>query len=150
MRRTLRRFISLPNGRRLLLAEAAAWLAFARVALLAVPFRTLAARFGHASAANEGPSQPDSLTAIKAELAREIGWAITRAARHVPFGASCLPQAIAARAMLNRRRVASVMHFGVAKTADTRLAAHAWLDAGNIEVTGFPVASEFTEIARFS
>ena len=150
MRRALRRFISLPNAQRRLLAEAVAWLAFARLALLAVPFRTLAARFGKASAAAEGLSQPDSLTAIQAELAREIGWAITRAARHVPFSASCLPQAIAARAMLNRRRVASVMHFGVAKTIDTGLAAHAWLDAGTVEVTGFPVASEFTEIARFS
>jgi hypothetical protein len=47
-------------------------------------------------------------------VAREIGWAVTTGARHVPFRAVCLPQALAARMMLKRRRVPSVIHFGAA------------------------------------
>ena len=74
---------------------------------------------------------------------------MTRAARHVPFRAVCLPQAIAAKAMLRRRGINSVLHFGVAKRSDQSLDAHAWLDAAGIAVTGFPVGAEFTEIACF-
>ncbi len=59
-------------------------------------------------------------------LAEDIGWAVTRAARYLPFKAVCLPQAMAARVMLERRGVKSIMHFGAAKGAqkplDARLA----------------------------
>ncbi len=51
--------------------------------------------------------------------------------------------------MLGRRRIRSVMHFGVAKKPHEALLAHAWLDAGSIEVTGYPVAADFVEVARF-
>ncbi|MGC2124057.1 MAG: lasso peptide biosynthesis B2 protein, partial [Xanthobacteraceae bacterium] len=84
-----------------------------------------------------------------ARLAEEIGWAVTRAARYVPFRAVCLPQAMAARVMLKRRGVASVMHFGAAKGTEKPLDAHAWLDAAGVEVTGYPVAKNFAEIACF-
>jgi hypothetical protein len=60
-----------------------------------------------------------------------------------------LPQAIAARMMLARRGIASVMHFGAAKGRDKPIDAHAWLDAAGVEVTGFPVGAEFAEIACF-
>ena len=74
---------------------------------------------------------------------------MTRSARYLPFKAVCLPQAMAARVMLKRRGVASVMHFGAARGQDKPLDAHAWLDAAGVEVTGYPVAINFTEIARF-
>jgi len=44
-----------------------------------------------------------------------VSWAVTRAARYVPFKAACPPQAMAAHTMLARRGVASVMHIGAAK-----------------------------------
>jgi hypothetical protein len=56
---------------------------------------------------------------------------------------------MAAQAMLRRRGVHSVMHFGAARGADMPLDAHAWLDAAGVEVTGYPVAENFTEIACF-
>jgi hypothetical protein len=82
------------------------------------------------------------------------GWAVTRAARHVPFSAVCLPQAMAARIMLKRRGVDSVLHFGARIGQDKigqdkPIDAHAWLDAAGVEVTGYPVANTFAEIACF-
>jgi hypothetical protein len=74
---------------------------------------------------------------------------VTRAARYVPFKAVCLPQAMAARVMLARRGVASIMHFGAARGREKPLDAHAWLDAAGIEVTGYPVPHELVEIACF-
>jgi hypothetical protein len=77
------------------------------------------------------------------------GWAVTRAARHVPFSAVCLPQAMAARIMLKRRGVDSVLHFGARIGQDKPIDAHAWLDAAGVEVTGYPVAKTFAETACF-
>ena len=74
---------------------------------------------------------------------------MTRSARYVPFKAVCLPQAMAARVMLKRRGVSSVLHFGAARGQDKPLDAHAWLDAAGVDVTGYPVAQNFAEIACF-
>jgi hypothetical protein len=149
IRRLLRRFGQVGNRRRALLAEAVLCLLAARLALIFVPFPRLARRLG----AFVPPSDPRVLwarvKAADAPLAQEIGWAVTRAARYLPFKAVCLPQALAARAMLKRRGVKSVMHFGAAKGAEKPLDAHAWLDAAGVEVTGYPVAKNFAEIACF-
>ena len=147
----LRRFGSIGARRRALVIEAALWLLAARIALIAVPFPRIARRLGafvppddeRVARAGEGCSAEDARHAV------EIGWAIVRAAQHVPFKAVCLPQAMAARIMLRRRGVASVLHFGAAKGREKPIDAHAWLDAAGVEVTGYPVAAQFSEIACF-
>ena len=149
IRRPLRRFAQVGNSRRALVVEAVSWLLLARLALILVPFPTLARRIGtfvppaDPRVARAAASRDDS------RIAEDISWAVTRAARHVPFKAVCLPQAMAARVMLKRRGVASVMHFGAAKGEAKPLNAHAWLDAAGVEVTGYPVAANFAEIACF-
>ena len=149
VRRIALRFARLPAARKMLVVEATLWLALARLALLAVPFRHLAERFGTV-ASPQGVSNLPGLSEPQGATARDVGWAVTRAARYVPFRAVCLPQAIAAKAMLDRRDVPSTMHFGVKKPSDgAALFAHAWLDAGTIEVTGYPVEEGFVEVVRF-
>jgi hypothetical protein len=150
LRWILRRITRMPHSRRVLLIEAVFWLAAARIALVAVPFRNLAERFGAVCSPRQAAlATPGKQSDSELSIAREVGWAVTRAARYVPFRAVCLPQAIAAKAMLDRRRVASVMHFGVAKNVDGPMDAHAWLDAGVVEVTGYPIRRDFVEVACF-
>jgi hypothetical protein len=150
IRRRLRSLRGLSARRRTLLIEAAVRLLAAQAVLRLVPFPYLAPRFG----TFVPPSNPraamgqSGASTEHAAAAREIGWAVTTAARHVPFQAVCLPQAMAARMMLKRRGVPSVIHFGAAKGADA-LDTHAWLDAAGIEVTGFPVGGQFAEVACF-
>ncbi len=132
-----------------LLVEAAVGLAISRAAILTVPFPRIARRLGgfmapH-QAADKARQAPPS--AQDREIARKIGWAVTVAARNVPFKAVCLPQAMTAQHMLRKRGIFSVMHFGTAPGKAVSLDAHAWLNAGEIEVTGYPVGPEFTEIA---
>ena len=151
IRHPLRRFAQVDGHRRALVIEAAIWLWLASAALRLVPFPRLARWLGtfvtpemaRASVAKSPRSRDD------VRIAGDIGWAVTRAARHVPFAAVCLPQAMAARVMLKRRGVASILHFGAAKTDNQTLDAHAWLDAAGVEVTGYPVARRFTEIACY-
>ena len=150
-RRVLRRFVRISGRERLLLLEAVTWLAIARVGSAFVPFQYLAPRFGKLSSAAQAGAQAGLMpTQSDLQWAREIGWAVTRAARYVPFRAVCLPQAIAAKTMLARRGIPSIMHFGVSNQHGSSLQAHAWLDIQGVEVTGFPVRPDFVEIARFA
>jgi hypothetical protein len=151
IRRLLLRFRQVDNRRRALLAEAVVGLLVARLALIFIPFPRLARRLGTFVPPNDArvAAVRTAPTPNEAARAEEIGWAVTRAARYVPFKAVCLPQAMAARVMLERRSVKSVMHFGAAKGQDKPLDAHAWLDAAGVEVTGYPVAAQFAEIGCF-
>ena len=151
IRRLLLRFRQVDNRRRVLLVEAVAYLLAARLALIFIPFPRLARRLGtFVPPTDARVSQVRTATAPdQSRRAEEIGWAVTRAARYVPFKAVCLPQAMAARVMLKCRGVQSVIHFGAAKGTEKPLDAHAWLDAAGVEVTGYPVAENFAEIACF-
>jgi hypothetical protein len=123
----------------------------ARLALIAIPFPRLASRLGTLVA--PGDARVAQLTTPhsrhKARFAREVGWAVTRAARYVPFNAVCLPQAMAARFMLKRRGIASVLHFSAGKYRESPLDTHAWLDSAGIAVTGYPVPKELAEVGCF-
>jgi hypothetical protein len=151
LRRTLKSAREVGWRRRALIAEAAFWLLTARLALLLVPFPKLARTLGDfVPAADPRVAQVTApTTEAQAQIAREVSWAVTRGAAHVPFRAVCLPQAMAARIMLKRRGVASAMHFGAGRGADKPLDAHAWLDAAGVKVTGYPVGPQFAEIACF-
>jgi len=151
IRRLLARFGEIDNRRRALLPEAVICLLAARLALIFVPFPRLASRLG-----SFVPPTDARVSQVRAQapgdqarLAVAVGWAVTRAARYVPCETVCLPQAMAARVMLKRRGVKSVMHFGAAKGTDKPLNAHAWLDAAGVEVIGYPVNDKFAEIACF-
>jgi hypothetical protein len=125
IRRPLRRFAQVDNRRRTLVVEAAICLWLARLGLIFVPFPRLARRLGDFVPPNDPRALAAREPTPQVALAQEIGWAVTRAARHVPFKAVCLPQAMAARVMLKRRGVASVMHFGAARGDEKPLDAHA-------------------------
>jgi len=151
IRHPLLNFARAGGPRRLLVLEAIACLLAARLALIFVPFPKLAKRLG----TFVPPSDPRAVRTrapaapAQVRLAQEIGWAVTRSARWLPFRAVCLPQAMAAQVMLRRRGVASVMRFGAGPGEEKPLDAHAWLDAAGVEVTGYPVSPKMAEIACF-
>ncbi|HYJ81678.1 MAG TPA: lasso peptide biosynthesis B2 protein [Allosphingosinicella sp.] len=80
------------------------------------------------------------------QAALDVGWAVTRIAAYFPTSAQCLAQALAARAMLRRRGIPSLMHVGVARSQDVPFEAHAWLEAEGVGVTGYPVPPHLREI----
>ena len=83
---------------------------------------------------------------LERQAALDVGWAVTRIASYFPESAMCLAQALAARAMLNRRGIASLLHVGVARSQAAPFEAHAWLEAAGVEVTGYPVPPHLREI----
>lgn len=149
LRHRANRTRQIDNRDRLLLAEAIWNLAAARLRLATQPFSRIARRLGGFTTPAQAQEKyaGHRWSADDRAVATKVGWAVTRAARHVPFGAVCLPQAMAAKAMLARRGIASTMHFGTMRGDALSLSAHAWLDAAGVEVTGYPVEAQFTEIA---
>jgi Transglutaminase-like superfamily len=136
--RKLGRFLQMPPRQRLMLLEAALFLGFARLALLTVPFGRIAPWLQRSP--DSGPHDAQTVLAV--------GEAVTIAARNVPWNAVCLPQAMAAKAMLARRGQGSALHLGAA-TASGALTAHAWLVAGGAVVVGEAGIADVAPLARF-
>ncbi len=137
----LARFFALPADERRRTREAALFLLAARIALALVPLPRALRLFGVAQGTTgSGRIDPDR--------AAQVGRAVARAARHVPFRAVCLQQAFAALLMLRRRGLAATVHFGLLRDGN-ELKAHAWSHCGEVPVTGLAAARGFTPIAAF-
>jgi hypothetical protein len=127
-----------------LLVEAGLVLAAARLALL-LPFSWIARWMGKLQEEVESDLRPGQL-----RHARRVGWAVRTAARRFPLKLVCLPQAVAAKAMLRSRGVPSTLFLGVRPESAAGLSAHAWLRAGSTLVTGRAEHKRFHEVARFT
>ena len=149
--RRLRKFAALAPDERRLALEAAVVLTLALAVLALVPFRRIAAWLGEPVGGGERAVRPPDARHLGS--ARQIGRAVERAARHLPWPALCLPQTIAAQAMLRRRGIASTAHFGMALSEapdPRRMRAHAWLTVGDTAVVGGRGDGGFAVLARFS
>ena len=137
----LARFRQLEGKDKLLLFQAACWLAIARIMLAVNSFERLSERL--ADAGKPAGFEPDP-----AEL-RRLSYAIGVAANNVPWRSDCFPQSIAARLMLRRRGLPSIIHLGVQRIGEADLAGHAWLTCGEIVVTGDVDLDRYTELHRY-
>ena len=138
----LARFARLDGADKWLMLRAVWWLAVARIMLLVMPFRRLAARLS----AENSPrgAQPDQVPL------RRISYAVSAAANNVPWRSDCFPQTIAARMMLKRQGYSSTIHIGVERVGEEGLAGHAWLTCGETVVTGGTELDRYTELHSLS
>lgn len=119
-----------------MLIEAVFLLFSAKIMLSVLPFRRCIRRFQPADRFPECTHQ-------KVVVAVRI--AITRAGRLAFWRNRCLVSSCAARMMLERRNIGSVMYFGLLFNAQHSLQAHAWLVVDSVWVTPKGNA-EMTEI----
>jgi hypothetical protein len=82
-------------------------------------------------------------------LVLSVRKAVITAARNVPWNAVCLPQAMAAKAMLARRGCGSTFHLGAGSDSRGKLIGHAWLVAGDMIVVGGAGIMDVAPVARF-
>jgi hypothetical protein len=75
-------------------------------------------------------------TTAPVERVNEIVWAVDRVSRHWSTVLTCLPQAIAVHSIMARRHWSSKLEIGVAKDADGRFDAHAWVEHGGQIIIG--------------
>lgn len=145
------RFMYLGRERRALLLEASVFLIAARLGLLVVPFRRIAATVGRCVPPHHpNPCANAQKPCIEvADTAARVRWAIRLAVRKLPLEFVCLPQALAASWMLRRRKLKAVLHLGIKVSPNAPMQAHAWSDCAGIPVTGYPVSVDFGEVAKF-
>lgn len=127
-------------------AEAAVALTLASLALRALPRRRLARLLGRPEAAAPPDTRHARAAGASDARASRVGRAVERVARVLPWHPSCLPQAIATRAMLHRRGIPCEGHVGVVSMSP--LEAHAWVTVDGHVVQGGPVR-DATELAAF-
>jgi Transglutaminase-like superfamily len=139
LRRKIRTFLRMSAVERGLIAESAFMLGLARLIVLTVPFRFMIPWLQRAPAR----------VSCDQKLLVAVRRAVTIAARNVPWNAMCLPQALAAKAMLARRGCGSALHLGATFDSNGKLIAHAWLVADGQVVVGDAGISDMPLLARF-
>lgn len=129
----------------LLFVQVFAFLGFARLVIIAVPFPTLANYFGQRMV--ESPQQVDK---DQLKIAAKVGKIIRIASPYTPWKSNCFPQALTAKYLLNRQGIASTLYFGANFKAEGEMVAHAWLRCGSLFVTGGAGHKTFGTVAYFS
>jgi hypothetical protein len=132
------RWRTLNKTKKWLLVEAFAMLLVARCSLSLLPVRWIFRWL-------ERPVQRRGSSAKPAVVER-IRWAVLSAARYGPLSFVCFPQAVAAHAMLRRRGISSIMHYGVRRSADRKMRAHTWLEVDHRMLLGGESAPLFAPI----
>ncbi len=135
------KFLRLPVSSKVLLLEAWITLGLSRGTVLAMPFRWIAPGL---RADLPGPVQ-DSGQA----QARTVGWALRVASKYTPWKSNCLAQAIAAKRMLHRRKLPSILFLGVRKGEQDEFEAHAWVDFGPVTLTGGHDQAGYSVVSSF-
>lgn len=123
--------------------EAMLFLCLARFLVVAVPMRFWRASLGRiieTEPAGGGASQ----TSSERVQVQAVAAAIESGARHLPLRLACLPRAMAAQWMLNRRDCASRLVFAVAtgKTSEGH-PLHAWVEASGEIVVGEDLSVDY-------
>jgi hypothetical protein len=126
------------------LTEAAWWLGVMRLAIVFIPLRRIVRAFGVAPGGSA--SAPSGAELAEAD---HVGTAVRTCASHTPWQSACLAQALAAMAMLRRRRISSLLCLGVAER-DGAIRAHAWVCCGDVVLTGAAGSERYTVIGRFA
>ena len=119
-----RKFVRLPARDRAILTRTVVTLGAARLATWVLPFA-----IGRRLLVGKRRATTPSVTRD------QISWAMARAQRVVPR-ATCLPQALAAEALLTRGGLTADLQIGVMKTSEGKLLAHAWVESDGRIVVG--------------
>ena len=127
----------------LAVAEACFALTIASLAIALLPFRRLSAmltRFSRERAVAPPGSQRTIAQAVHA---------VEAAARRMPWRTVCFQKGVALHLMLQRRGVASVLHYGVAQDVEKGLTAHVWVSAYGTMILGGEAADDYACLATF-
>lgn len=134
-------------------AEAWALMALSRILIFLMPFRKLLPLLGKPINQEEAEKAASKPTA-SLDLLKMIQKSILRASVRSPWRTKCFEQALTARMMLKKRKIKSVLYFGVSKnifdTSKKDTAAHAWIICSGFTITGGRNNEIFTIVGRFS
>ncbi|WP_461637526.1 lasso peptide biosynthesis B2 protein [Labilibaculum euxinus] len=118
---------------------------FYRFLLIFFPMKRIAALMG-----NNRTIDATITNAKEQETIQQIKIAINRTKRLALWRFMCFEQGLTAKKMLKRQKINSTIYFGLSKTPDNKLKAHAWLKAGDLFITGGKGHQQFKVLDSFS
>ena len=130
----------LRRGGVMLLAEALVELTAASAKVRFAPFRRITSAITRQAIS----AKPQAVDVDR------LRWAVQAAARRLPLRTKCIEMALCFQAMLRRRGIASVLHYGVRRDEKGALGAHVWLTIDGEYVIGGECAPEFACLATFA
>jgi hypothetical protein len=134
--KALRRFLRLPPQEGALVVRAFLLMVSVRLGLWLLPFPMLLVLTRRNS---HRPRQ------VGRHPAARISWAVHAVSRYVP-GATCLVQALTAKALLESAGIPACLHIGVARGGYARFEAHAWVECQGAVVIGASGVTRFTPL----
>ena len=137
MAKRLKKFIALPLSKKLLFFESLLFQLIAGLLLKIIPFKMIPRLFTNRSSLKShiSPLTPHASHLTPPALRLMDIKTATQTASHLsPWKNKCLVQSMAARLMLNRRKIQSQLSIGVTFDQNKKMIAHAWLEAGDLEV----------------
>ncbi len=146
--RLLRLLARMPAAERRALTAAVVWCTVASVVLKVIPFRTVAAWLGRTQLGTASDEGDRTMSREESAIVRRVAWAVSRAARWLPWKPVCLPQAVTAQWMLRRSRIPSTLYLGIDPNGSYD--AHAWVRSGRVIVTGGPSVQRYAVVAAFA
>lgn len=134
----IRRFLSLPMADRLLFLQSMSLLGVVAVMLRILPFPLVQRLLLQGKAGSGGN--------ITEQVEKGVVWSVSSASRFVP-AATCLPQAIVAKLLLEKRGCPATLRLGVAMSPRQELVAHAWIERdGRILIGGTDSYSRYSAL----
>lgn len=98
---------------------------------------------------NRHARQPELQGEERQALINAVRWSVLRASHQLPVKIVCFPRAIAAQAMLRRRKVGTTVYYGAATQPGKGLLSHVWVQDGQAGVIGFRAATGYKIIATY-
>ncbi|MFH1728805.1 MAG: lasso peptide biosynthesis B2 protein [Pseudomonadota bacterium] len=139
----IKKFLRLKSENKLFVLELAFFLFFARISIIILSPKYLKIILGK-------HKQNDEAQNVDFQMLNKISYYINKVSKYMPVKSNCLPQAIAAKIMLKRRKINSTLYIGMGKDKkNNSLIAHAWLKVGETPVTGGKNNAEYSEVAYF-
>lgn len=83
-----------------------------------------------------GAADDTKLQHVDQRRLSQLNWALGAVARLAPFRADCMIQVLAAEPILRRWGHTPEFYLGAGKDDDQKFLAHAWLQCGDVVVTG--------------
>ncbi len=143
----LANFMRHPWWEQLAFAPVWALLGLGRLAILTTRFERIATALGTGVGTR---AFVPLLTPREEARARRIASLVPWVASHTPWTSSCFPQALVARLLLGLAGVPWVLCFGLRRDSRGALAAHAWVVAGRVNVTGGVSFGRLTVVGCYS
>jgi len=148
VRAQFKKFIALTFREKMLFLEAFYYQMTTGLLLKVIPFRLIPRLFKNKEQVPDrsGARRRQTKHPIQ-QILIHIKTAIQRSGSYSPWKNKCLVSSLAARRMLNRRKILSQVSLGVAKGEDGRVIAHAWLKSDGFEIV--EKGGDFTELYLF-